>query len=148
VSPDGRWLAFVSNETGRYDVYVQPFPGPGPKRLVSDDVGDPQRRPRWSADGRELFYFLGNRLMSVSVASSPGLVIGAPRTAIAVAARPDLVVNSSGTVFDVKGRLAYDVAPDGRRFLVSRFVPPAPLTRLIVALRGASASGATETTRH
>jgi dipeptidyl aminopeptidase/acylaminoacyl peptidase len=52
-SPDGRWLAYASEESGRYDVYVQPYPGPGPRTQISTEGGS---QPAWSADGRELFY--------------------------------------------------------------------------------------------
>ena len=52
-SPDGRWLAYVSNESGRNEVYVQPYPGPGERHLISTNGGE---QPAWSANGRELFY--------------------------------------------------------------------------------------------
>src|SRR5207244_1980532 len=52
-SPDGRWLAYASDESGRFEVYVQPFPGPGAKLQVSTAAGV---QPRWRGDGRELFY--------------------------------------------------------------------------------------------
>ena len=61
-SPDGRWLAYVSDESGRDEVYVQPFPGPGAKWLVSTDGG---REPVWGRDGRELFYRAGDLMMAV-----------------------------------------------------------------------------------
>ena len=52
-SPDGRWLAYTSDESGKTEVYVRPFPGPGQKRLVSSEGGT---EPRWRGDGREIFY--------------------------------------------------------------------------------------------
>ena len=52
-SPDGRWIAFCSDESGREEVYVAPFPGPGGKWQISTREGD---RPRWSPDGRRIFY--------------------------------------------------------------------------------------------
>jgi Tol biopolymer transport system component len=52
-SPDGRWIAYRSNESGRWEIYVRPFPGPGSPRLISQGGG---RQPRWRRDGRELFY--------------------------------------------------------------------------------------------
>ena len=55
-SPDGRWLAYVSDESGRGEVYVQPFPGPGGKWPISTDGGT---EPAWSADGRELYFRQG-----------------------------------------------------------------------------------------
>ena len=64
-SPDGKWLAYVSDESGRNDVYVQPYPGPGPKWLVSTDGGSD---PVWSSDGRELFYRHGDQMMTVAIA--------------------------------------------------------------------------------
>jgi serine/threonine-protein kinase len=65
-SPDGKWIAYVSDESGRNDVYVQPFPGPGPKWLVSTDGG---LDPLWSQTGHELFYRQGDELMVVTVAA-------------------------------------------------------------------------------
>jgi Tol biopolymer transport system component len=62
-SPDGRWVAYSSNESGQQEVFVQPFPGPGPKIQVSRGGGE---WPRWRHDGRELFYIgLDNRVMAV-----------------------------------------------------------------------------------
>ena len=55
-SPDGRWLAYVSNESGRNEVYVQPYPGPGERHLISTNGGE---QPAWSGNGRELFYVQG-----------------------------------------------------------------------------------------
>ena len=55
-SPDGRWLAYVSNESGRHEVYVQPYPGPGERHLISTNGGE---QPAWSRNGRELFYVQG-----------------------------------------------------------------------------------------
>src|SRR5206468_964959 len=73
-SPDTRWVAFHSDETGRPEIYVQPFPGPGEKVRVSVDGGT---QVRWRADGKELFYIApDNQLMSVPIdieKSAPGL---------------------------------------------------------------------------
>jgi Tol biopolymer transport system component len=133
LSPDGRWLAYASDETGRSEIYVQAFPGPGPRRQVSDqrgaDSAGPWRlgrslsMPRWSPDGRELLYWNGSRLMSVSISPGPELEAKAPR----------LVLEREG----VRG---FDVAPDGR-FLIARESTPAPLVRVVVALRGAAQIG-------
>jgi Tol biopolymer transport system component len=62
LSPDNRVLAFVSNETGRWEVHVQPFPGPG--RQISTEGGT---EAVWSRDGRELFYRNGSRMMAVAI---------------------------------------------------------------------------------
>jgi Tol biopolymer transport system component len=134
VSPDGRWLAYASDETGRTEVYVQPFPGPGPKQQVSDGRGvdlasplggsDPDRTVRWSSNGRELFYWNGDRLMSVPVAVGREFSSGPPRV-----------------VFELTQVLDADVAPDGRRFLVVRESAPPRLGRIVVALGGAAEIG-------
>ena len=65
-SPDGKWMAFVSDETGEYQVYVTAYPGPGPTVAVSTRGG---LSPIWSADGRELFFRLGNKLLAARMSS-------------------------------------------------------------------------------
>src|SRR6202030_1842180 len=59
-SPDGRWLAYSSDESGRREIYVQPYPGPGGKRQISTEGGT---EPVWNPDGRELFYRCANKMM-------------------------------------------------------------------------------------
>ena len=77
-SPDGRWIAFTSTESGRSEVYLQPFPGPGAKLPISVDGG---AQVRWRADGRELFFIgLDDRLMAVEVAL-PQRAAGRPGSA-------------------------------------------------------------------
>jgi serine/threonine-protein kinase len=66
-SPDGKWLAYVSDESGQFEVYVRPFPGPGPKRLVSNDGGT---EPHWRADGQEIFYRIGDAVMAADVTTT------------------------------------------------------------------------------
>ncbi len=103
-SPDGRWFAYVSAESGRNEVYVAPFPGPGGKSLVSTSGGV---QPRWRRDGTELFYFstLDNKLMSAGVnGRGAGFQVGAVRPLFEVRGRTG-------------GRSQYDVSPDGQRFL-------------------------------
>jgi len=80
-SPDGRWLAYVSNESGREEVYAQPYPGPGERQLISNNGGE---QPAWSPDGRELFYVqrdstnrLGN-LLAVRISAARELQAGVP----------------------------------------------------------------------
>jgi serine/threonine-protein kinase len=75
-SPNGKWLAYVSDESGRNEIYVQPFPGPGPKWLVSTDGGVD---PIWSRDGRELFYRSSDALITVAVTTTAGFSAGRPR---------------------------------------------------------------------
>jgi serine/threonine-protein kinase len=104
-SPDGKWLAYASNESGQDEVYVQPFPGPGPKWLLSTDGGTD---PVWSRDGREVFYRHENGLMAVGVTTSDTLS----------ASRPRPVVESRFEEEDNGPN--YDVSPDGRWFVVPR----------------------------
>ena len=98
-SPDGKWLAYHSNETGHQEVYVVPFPEANRKIAVSSGGGN---TPRWSPDGRELFYLASNgNLMSASIQlGKEGLQIG-----------------STQPLFKTI-RMIFDVSPDGKRFLV------------------------------
>ncbi len=73
LSPDGRWLAYVSDESGQDEVYVRPVPGPGGKRQVSIDGG---QEPAWSHDGRELFYRGGTHFMAASIRTSAAFSVG------------------------------------------------------------------------
>ena len=77
-SPDGQWLAYYSDESGRAEVYVQPFPGPGERVRVSTDGGS---QPRWKKDGSELFYLsLDGKLMAVGIRLGPSLQVDVPKT--------------------------------------------------------------------
>jgi Tol biopolymer transport system component len=102
-SPDGKWLAYCSNESGEYRVYVVPFPGPGGKWQVSFGDG---RGPLWRRDGKEIFYLSAdNKLLAVKVGTSGGsLAAGGARV---------LFDSHSYGVF---GR--YDASADGQRFVV------------------------------
>jgi eukaryotic-like serine/threonine-protein kinase len=108
LSPDGRWIIFSSDESGRNDVYIAPFPS-GPKRMVSKDGGE---TPVWRGDGKELFYVATDgRLTAVGVTShGPALDIATPL--------PLFDLKPAGTSSYVPHQ--YDVAPDGARFLVVR----------------------------
>jgi serine/threonine-protein kinase len=121
-SPDGRWLAYMSNESGRNEVYVQPYPGPGERHLISTNGGE---QPAWSRNGRELFYVQGGSnnpstgaltLMSVRVERTPAFRAGTPA---AVFERADLLATWGRN---------YDVASDGQRFLLTlnKNAPTAP----------------------
>ena len=72
VSPNGKWLAYVASESGREEVYVQPYPGPGAAVQVSEKGGN---EPVWSPDGRHLFYRTGSALMDAAVTDTSGFVI-------------------------------------------------------------------------
>jgi serine/threonine-protein kinase len=101
-SPDGRWLAYTSDESGGWEVYVRSFPGPGGKTRISTDGGE---EPIWSSDGRQLYYRIGSRWFVVDV------TLGESFTAT----RPRLLFE--GPFINIGG-LSYDVTPDGQRFLV------------------------------
>jgi Tol biopolymer transport system component len=103
-SPDGRWLAYISNESGRYEIYVQAFPGPGGKWQISTEGGT---EPAWNRNGHELFYRSGDKMMAVDIATLPSFSVGKPK--ILFEGRYDLAPFPSTN---------YDVSPDGQRFLM------------------------------
>ena len=75
-SPDGHWVAYTSDESGRLEVYVQPFPAAGGKWQISTNGGE---NPKWRRDGKELFYLgLDRRLMAVEVKTAPTFEAGLP----------------------------------------------------------------------
>jgi serine/threonine-protein kinase len=101
-SPDGRWLAYQSNESGTSEVYVRPFPGPGGRLQISTGGGS---SPLWSRDGRELlFQTLDRRVMAVGYsAKGDSFDAGKPR------------VWSETRLLNAGGASVYDLAPDGKR---------------------------------
>ncbi len=117
-SPDGRWIAYVSDESGQYEVYVRPYPGPGGKWQVSTQGGG---EAIWSRDGNELFYRNGNKWMAVAVNLEPEFKAETPR------------VLFDGPYVDVGG-LSFDVTPDGQRFLLLEPAAQDPVTHLNVVL--------------
>ncbi len=88
-SPDGRWVTYSSNETGRWEVYIRVFPGNGGKRQVSSDGGG---TPFWSADGSEIFYANGDALLRVPLDLEPELRLGSPEV---VTKRDDFAIIES-----------------------------------------------------
>lgn len=123
-SPDGRWIAYQSDESGRLEIYVQPFPGPGRRTLVSSDGGD---EARWRQDGRELFYLApDNRLMAVPIRlAATGDVVdaGAPVSLFSA-----FVMGNRGAPV---GR-HYVASPDGGRFLMeTRSAVTLPITVIL-----------------
>ena len=75
-SADGHWLSYTSHESGREEVYVQAFPGPGGKWQISTDGGS---RPAWNPNGRELFYRSGEKMMAVAIETKPAFSAGSPK---------------------------------------------------------------------
>jgi Tol biopolymer transport system component len=122
-SPDGKWIAYWSDESGRPEVYVSPFPDASTRVQASADGGD---WPRWSANGKELFYVRPDyTLMAVAVERNAGqLTLGAANALFQLR-----VLTESGSAV----RYPYDVAPDGR-FLVNTMadIPSADAVTLVV----------------
>jgi Tol biopolymer transport system component len=116
-APNGRWLAYVSDEAGRNDLYAVRYPELDRKTLVSDSGGD---FPRWSRDGRELFYRKGEDLMAVDVQFGAELRVGTPRRLF------------SGPYSGVGQEGNFDVSPDGTRFVMVRSDEDATMTRLTI----------------
>jgi Tol biopolymer transport system component len=124
-SPDGRWVAYESNESGRFEIYVAPFPGPGGKKQVSTAGGS---QPRWRRDGKELFYAAPDGHMmaaSVSIRSDgQALEVSTPVTLFAARLASGASVLAVGAQ-----RPQYAIAPDGR-FLMNLAVdaPASPIS--------------------
>ncbi|MFY9529152.1 MAG: protein kinase, partial [Candidatus Acidiferrales bacterium] len=103
-SPDGRWLAYVSNESSHNEIYVRPYPGPGGKWQISTEGGT---EPAWNPNGRELFYRSSDKMMAVDIATQPSFAAGTPRMLFEGRYEP--------TPFPIDN---YDVSHDGQRFLM------------------------------
>ncbi len=107
VSPDGRWLAYQSDNSGRMEINVQSFPQPGRRVTISQGGGI---LPRWRSDGRELYYVAADdKLMAVSVEMGTSFTAGTP-----------VALFELGSFGRIIGRYVYDVSPDGQKFLVLR----------------------------
>ena len=110
-SPDGRWLAYASEESGKREIYVQPFPGPGGKVPVSTDGGG---FPQWSPNGRELFFLSPDQRIMVVDYTNKGNSFspGVPR----LWSKQQILLRSGGGAIQ-----PYAVAADGKRFAVMLF---------------------------
>ena len=106
VSPDGQWLAYVSNQSGRNEVYVRPLAEPGGRRVTVSTAGGVE--PVWAPDGGELFYRNGRQMIAAQVRSEAEFNIGARD------------VLFEGDYLASTYRVQYDVHPDGQRFLMIR----------------------------
>ncbi len=128
-SPDGKWVAYCTNESSRFEVFVQPWPGPGPKIQVSSEGGTD---PIWSRNGRELFYRRGDKMIVVAVTTEPTFR----------ASKPELLWEghyshgmSSSCGFPGATSANYDVTSDGQRFLmVQDLDQDAVSTRIVVVV--------------
>lgn len=131
ISPDGRWLAYQSNNSGSAEVYLRPFPDAGARQWQVSGGGGTE--PLWSGDGRELFYrSLTGAVIRVSVTSRAQTPLGAPvrvfeSSSYALGGRDE---------FATLLRRTYDVSPDGRRFLMLKradvSATPAPPERIVI----------------
>ncbi len=107
-SPDGRFVTYASNESGRWEIYVAPFPGPGGNWKISREGGF---EPRWRRDGSEIFYIAPDgKLMAVAVRQTPRFDAGEPRPLFLMRRREPVSANDL---------YSYDVSPDAQRFLVN-----------------------------
>jgi serine/threonine-protein kinase len=102
-SPDGHWLAYRSNESGRYEIYVQPYPSTGAKWQISTEGGE---EAVWASSGGELFYRSGDKMMAIDITTEPTFTHGIPQ----------LLFEEQFVRYGP--RALYDVAPDGQRFLM------------------------------
>ena len=110
-SPDGRWIAYSSTESGRPEIYVRPYPGPGGKWQISTEGGT---EPVWNPKGRELFYRNAQKMMIVDYSAQPTFSAGKPR-----------MLFEGSYVSTPRSFPDYDVSPDGQRFLMVKAVEQA-----------------------
>ena len=106
ISPDGRWMAYLSNESGLDEIYVESYPVRGRKWTISTEGGT---EPSWSADGTELFYRQGDEMMVVGVSLGDDFSASKPR-----------VLFEGRFEVGVIGNMDYDVTADGQRFVMIR----------------------------
>ena len=116
LSPDGKWLAYVSGVTGRPEIWVRPYPGPGAPVRISPDGGD---QPVWGAKGRELFYLDGDRMMAVRIDTGPELRFEPPQ----------LLFEAPYVHSNIP---SYDVTADGRFLMIERVEDPLESTQINV----------------
>jgi hypothetical protein len=121
-SPDGRWIAYTSNVSGRNEVYVQPFPGPGSIQQISTEGGS---EPLWSRGGKQLFYRLSGKAWAVDIKTGAGFSAGKPR----------LLFDKAGFGTSAVAR-NWDISLDSQRFLMVKLdtkIPP-PVTEMVLVL--------------
>jgi serine/threonine-protein kinase len=108
ISRDGRWVAYMSTESGKPEIYVRPFPDVNlGKFKVSTSGGD---SPLWSPDGRELFYRSGDSVIAVSVQTAPTFKPG----------KPGILFQGTYVSASLQDAHTWDISPDGKRFLMMK----------------------------
>jgi eukaryotic-like serine/threonine-protein kinase len=117
LSPNGRWLAYVSDESGRDEVYVRPFPGSEGRWPISTDGGS---QPVWARNGRELFYLNRDRMMAVTVTTD----------ATFTATKPLLLFEAKALM----GNRSYDVTPEGEFLMIEPGELETPASQINVVL--------------
>lgn len=126
-SPDGKWVAYTSNETGKWEVYVTSFPDAHGKWQISKGGGE---QPRWRGDGKEVFYLSSDyKMMAASVTTGSNFDAGTPVNLFQATPRPPVLV------YDF---LVYDVSRDGQRFVINTPVKQADLQPMSVLLNWAT----------
>src|SRR5262249_9119144 len=125
IAPNGRWLAYASNETGRFEIYVQAFPNPGAKYQISIDGG---AEPIWAKNGRELFYRNSDKMMAVRIVEREDKL---------EAGTPTLLFEGRFAISSVSGGDAwYDISAEGNRFLMLKNDDSASTSSSIFVVRG------------
>jgi serine/threonine-protein kinase len=120
-SPDGRWIAYVSDESGPWEVYLRPYPGPGGKWQISTGGGT---EPMWNPKGKELFYRNGDKMIAIDITTDTSLSVGKPHTLF------ERNYQRGGSPI-----ANYDVSPDGQRFLMVKPHEDATLFTQIVVVQ-------------
>jgi hypothetical protein len=117
-SPDGKWVVYQSDESGRFEIVARSFPDPGVRRQISTNGGT---EPLWSADGRRIYYRMGTHLVTVSVSADADLVVGTRTLAqLDPTAQPQSRTHPK-----------YDVARDGR-VVMPRWVGDGPTLGVVL----------------
>jgi len=127
VSPDGRWMAYYSTESGQGEVYVRPFPEINKGRWQVSVAGG--TGPLWSHDGRKLFYRNGDAVMAVAVETEPAFKPG----------KPEILFRGTYSPLNLQEGHPWDISPDGKRFLMMKppstgTAPTAPRQKIIVVV--------------
>ena len=122
-SPDGKWVAYASNETGKWEIYVTSFPDARGKWQISTGGGE---QPRWRSDGKELFYLSSDsKLMAAPVTTGSNFDLGTPIALFQTSPRQPISLND---------RFVYDVSRDGQRFLINTPVKQAEAAPMSIIL--------------